>query len=33
MCRLAAQPQYHSGSYIKFSPLRIDTVMKFTSHR
>jgi hypothetical protein len=30
MCRLAAQPQYHSGRYIKFSPLRIDTVMKFT---
>jgi hypothetical protein len=30
MCRLAARPQYHSGRYIKFSPLRIDTVMKFT---
>ena len=30
MCRLAAQPQYHSGRYIKFAPLRIDTVMKFT---
>jgi hypothetical protein len=29
MCRLAAQPQYHSGRYIKFSPLRIDTVIKF----
>ena len=29
MCRLAAQPQYHAGRYIKFSPLRIDTVMKF----
>ena len=30
MCRLASQPQYHAGRYIKFSPLRIDTVMKFT---
>jgi len=29
MCRMAAQPQYHSGRYIKFSPLRIDTVIKF----
>jgi hypothetical protein len=29
MCRLAAQPQYHAGRYIKFSALRIDTVMKF----
>ncbi len=29
MCRLAAQPQYISGRYIKFSPLRIDTVIKF----
>ena len=29
MCRLARQPQYHAGRYIKFSPLRIDTVMKF----
>jgi hypothetical protein len=29
MSRLAAQPQYHAGRYIKFSPLRIDTVMKF----
>jgi hypothetical protein len=29
MCRLATQPQYHSGRYIKFAPLRIDTVMKF----
>jgi hypothetical protein len=29
MCRLATQPQYHVGRYIKFSPLRIDTVMKF----
>jgi hypothetical protein len=29
MCRLAAQPQYHSGGYIKFAPLRIDTLMKF----
>jgi hypothetical protein len=29
MCRLAAQPQYHAGRYIKFAPLRIDTVTKF----
>jgi hypothetical protein len=29
MCRLAAQPQYQAGRYIKFAPLRIDTVMKF----
>jgi hypothetical protein len=29
MCRLAAQPQYVSGRYIKFTPLRIDAVMKF----
>jgi hypothetical protein len=29
MCRLAAQPQYHAGRYIKFAPLRFDTVMKF----
>jgi hypothetical protein len=29
MCRLATQPQYHAGRHIKFSPLRIDTVMKF----
>jgi hypothetical protein len=29
MCRLAAQPQYHAGRYIKFSPLRTDTVIKF----
>jgi len=29
MCRLATQPQYHAGRYIKFSPLRIDTVIKF----
>jgi hypothetical protein len=28
MCRLAAQPQYHAGRYIKFAPLRIDAVMK-----
>jgi hypothetical protein len=33
MCRLAAQLQYHSGRYIKFSPLRIDTVMKFSPQR
>ena len=30
MCRLAAQPRYQAGRYIKFSPLRIDMVMKFT---
>jgi len=29
MCRLAALPQYHVGRHIKFSPLRIDMVMKF----
>jgi hypothetical protein len=29
MCRLAAQPQYHADRYIKFSLLRIDTVMRF----
>jgi hypothetical protein len=29
MCRLATQPQYQAGRYIKFSPLRIDTVVKF----
>ena len=29
MCRLATQPQYHKGRHIKFSPLRIDTAMKF----
>jgi hypothetical protein len=29
MCRLAAEPQYHAGRYIKFAPLRIDTVIKF----
>jgi len=29
MCRLATQPQYHRGRHIKFSPLRIDTAMKF----
>ncbi len=29
MCRLAAQPQYVSGRYIKFTPLRIDALMKF----
>ena len=30
MCRLAAQPQYHAGRYIKFSAIRIDTVTKFS---
>jgi hypothetical protein len=29
MCRLATLPQYHKGRHIKFSPLRIDTAMKF----
>jgi hypothetical protein len=29
MCRLAKQPQYQAGRYIKFSPLRIDTAVKF----
>ena len=29
MCRLAAQPRYHAGRYIKFAPLRIDAVVKF----
>ena len=29
MCRLATQPQYLVGRYIKFAPLRIDTVMRF----
>jgi hypothetical protein len=29
MCRLATQPQYHQGRHIKFSPLRIDTALKF----
>jgi hypothetical protein len=31
MCRLATQPQYIVGRYIKFAPLRIDTVVKFAS--
>ncbi|MGP8244888.1 MAG: hypothetical protein ACLQVN_10270 [Bryobacteraceae bacterium] len=30
MCRLATQPRYRAGRSIKFGPLRIDTVMKFT---
>lgn len=29
MCRLATEPKYISGRYIKFAPLRIDTVIKF----
>jgi len=29
MCRLAANPQYVTGRYIKFAPLRIDALMKF----
>ena len=31
MCRLATQPRYLSGRYIKFAPLRIDAVTKFAS--
>ena len=27
MCRLATQPQYISGRYVKFAPLRIDTII------
>ncbi len=29
MCRLATQPKYIAGRYIKFAPLRIDTMIKF----
>ncbi len=29
MCRLATEARYHAGRRIKFSPLRIDTLMKF----
>jgi len=29
MCRLATDPRYVAGTYIKFTPLRIDTVIKF----
>lgn len=29
MCRLANDPQYISGRYIKFAPLRIDAMVKF----
>jgi len=29
MCRLAAQPEYHSGKHIKFAPLRIDLLAGF----
>lgn len=29
MCRLATDPRYISGRYIKFAPLRIDTMVKF----
>jgi len=29
MCRLAANPQYVVGKYIKFAPLRIDAMMKY----
>jgi hypothetical protein len=31
MCRLATEPQYLSGRYIKFAPLRIDAVTRFAS--
>jgi hypothetical protein len=31
MCRLAAQPQYRCGRYIKFAPLRIDMVTRFAN--
>jgi hypothetical protein len=31
MCRLAANPLYVSGRYIKFAPLRIDVMMRFLS--
>lgn len=29
MCRLAADPQYIAGRYVKFAPLRIDAMLKF----
>ncbi len=29
MCRMATQPQYLRGRYVKFAPLRIDTMIKF----
>jgi energy-coupling factor transporter ATP-binding protein EcfA2 len=29
MCRMAGNPMYVSGRYIKFAPLRIDALMKF----
>jgi hypothetical protein len=29
MCRRAADPQYVSGTHVKFAPLRIDAMMKF----
>jgi len=29
MCRLATNPQYVAGRYIKFAPLRIDALMRF----
>jgi hypothetical protein len=28
MCRLAANPQYVAGNYIKFALIRIDVMMK-----
>ena len=32
MCRLATDSKYISGRYIKFAPLRIDTMVKFGGH-
>ena len=29
MCRMATRPEYRSGRYVKFAPLRIDTMIKF----
>jgi len=29
MCRMATQPQYLCGRYVKFAPLRIDVMIKF----
>lgn len=29
MCQRATRPEYRVGSYVKFAPLRIDTVMRF----
>ncbi len=30
MCRLAKQPQYLAGRHVKFAPLRIDSLIRFT---